>query len=97
MTTVAMPQSVCFRHWMRAVREGSKMTQEELGSCIGLTGDKISKIESGTRRVLLDEAFAIAVALEVDLQLLIQPLCLPPSDPAATTTNEHATGHQAHH
>lgn len=37
---------------MRAVREGRRMTQEDLGELIGLTQAQVSNIEGGTTKVI---------------------------------------------
>jgi transcriptional regulator with XRE-family HTH domain len=70
--------SEVFRRRIRGRREVRGLTQEDLAkkmtaAGVPLTGDKISKIETGARAVEYDEQFAFAYVLGVPLAQLMRP------------------------
>ena len=52
---------------LREARAGRHLSQRALGAKVGLGHPIILRIEAGTRHVILDEAIAIANALDVPL------------------------------
>lgn len=57
---------------IRAAREKHELTQEQLGRMVGLSKDKVNKIENGTRGVAGDELWAIAEAISVNYAHLLR-------------------------
>jgi len=63
-----------FRERLRRLREGRGWTQAELADRVRFANQSIiSKIESGDRKVTIDEAFALAEALGIEPAALIAP------------------------
>ena len=61
---------------MRALREGQELTQQDLAEqleSLGLTRDKIAKIERGLRPTSVEEAVAISAALKGSVEQLLLP------------------------
>src|ERR1700722_2997434 len=72
-----------FARRLRAVREASGMTQQQLADAMASTGNKIhrstiGKIESGDRPVTIGEAVQLAGILGVDLAELVTEHTLDP-------------------
>lgn len=56
---------------LRRLRREQGLTQAELGSRLGLSQERISKIENHPERVNVDQLFTVLMALEAEL--LIRP------------------------
>lgn len=56
---------------IEAARRAAGLTQQELGEAIGVTQAAISLIESGQRRLRLDQALKLARRLGVPVESLI--------------------------
>lgn len=70
---------------IREWREAREMTQEQLGDAIGLTKVQISRMELGSRGLLLEWMQRIAVVLEVTTADLLKA----DDNPLATDLNAH--------
>jgi transcriptional regulator with XRE-family HTH domain len=57
---------------IRIIRESKNMTQETLGNLSGFTQSQISKIESNTRRVTIQDLPKLATALGVSVSDLLE-------------------------
>lgn len=57
-------------HIIKDIRKQNKMTQKELADLVGTSQAAISSYEKGTRRLGLETAQKIAIALEVSLDEL---------------------------
>ncbi len=57
---------------IRIIRESKNMTQEILGNLSGFTQSQISKIESNTRRVTIQDLPKLATALGVKVSDLLE-------------------------
>lgn len=78
---------------VRAARKARGLTGTELGDLVGLTKDKISKIESGKRRVDVSELAAIATALRTTVRSLLG--IVEPQRPALAMAARLAPGAEA--
>lgn len=75
---------------VRAARMDSNLTQADLSARLAALGhpipeSSIGKLEKGTRKIDVDDFFALAVALEVSPLRLLLPNTRRPGDPAAAT------------
>lgn len=53
--------------FIRDARHGRGLTQQQLGDMIGSSSEKISKIETGHRKIQFEDMRALAYALQVDV------------------------------
>ncbi len=60
---------------LKAIREAKEITQAQLAQQAGITREVLARIETGQRArgLTLEEAFALADALDVDLKRLADP------------------------
>lgn len=61
---------------IRRIRVARGLSQAELGSKVGLTADRIQKYENGTRKPKYEMMKKLAIALEVDLSALYDPITM---------------------
>lgn len=59
---------------IRAAREESGLSQEQLGSLIGYSAMGVSHIENGSRKVKLEDLQKIAEKLRVEISYLLEPI-----------------------
>ncbi len=76
---------------MRIARLAAGLTQEELGSKAGLDRTMIVKIESGHRRIDAMELIRLSSALQVPVELLLQPTPLILSHRSGVVTEDADT------
>ena len=72
------------------------MTQQELGSSVGIKFQQIQKYESGANRISASRLWDIAGALDVPVSYFFEGLARdrdPAEDPAQTHSNGVANGH----
>jgi len=62
-----------FGDQVKAYRDQSEMTQQQLGELVGLSRTSITNIERGRQHVSLHHIFAIAGALKVSPAALLPP------------------------
>src|SRR5689334_22238728 len=76
---VPPPRELRFADNAAALRQARRMSQETLGRAAGMTRVSWAEVESGLRRVRLDEAYLAAEALGVPLDKLVgeAPLTIP--------------------
>ena len=65
---------------LAALRSAAGISQAELGARIGVPQSVIGKVEGGTRRLSLQDALALARALDVDVTVLDPTRTLDPSE-----------------
>lgn len=61
------------RNYLRELRKGKNITQQEIADCIGIASNYYSMIENGERqqKISLDLLFKLSKALDVPLEIII--------------------------
>lgn len=59
---------------IRAAREEAGLSQEQLGEMIGYSAMGVSHLESGDRKIKLEDLQKIAEKLEADINYLLEPI-----------------------
>lgn len=85
-----MPSDSALGRKVRELRRSRGMTQKELATAVGVTGAQLHRYETGATRVAASRMIAIAEALGVRPDVLLEsaaPEGMPPL-PAETTTGD---------
>lgn len=86
-----MPSDSALGRKVRELRRSRGMTQKELAGAVGVTGAQLHRYETGATRVAASRMIAIAEALGVRPDVLLEsaaPDAMPPPPPETTTGDD---------